>query len=136
MNPGSNRWAFTELGLSRRWQRWVLEGYAGVWFFTANDKFYRGNSLRAQQPIGAGEANLTYYLKPRLWVSLDGNSWTGGRSTINGHQSEDEQRNSRAGATVAIPINQHQSIKLSYGTGTYVRIGGDYKNISVAWQYG
>ncbi|MGB9473132.1 MAG: transporter, partial [Candidatus Acidiferrum sp.] len=37
INWGSNRWAFKpELGYSERWGHWVLDGYAGVWFYTTN----------------------------------------------------------------------------------------------------
>src|SRR5262249_5326168 len=93
------------------------------------------NSTRTQAPIGAIEGHLTHYFKPRLWASLDGNFWMGGHSTLNGTDQADGQRNSRAGVTVAVPITQQQSLKFSFSSGTYVRIGGDYKNVSVAWQY-
>jgi hypothetical protein len=29
----------------------------------------------------------------------------------------------------------HQSVKVSYSRGTYVRFGGNYQNVTVAWQY-
>jgi hypothetical protein len=45
------------------------------------------------------------------------------------------QRNSRVGVTASIPVTRHQSIKLSYNNGAYIRYGGNYQNISVAWQY-
>ena len=37
VNWGTNRWAFKpEGGYSERWGRWILDAYAGVWFFTDN----------------------------------------------------------------------------------------------------
>ena len=45
------------------------------------------------------------------------------------------QTNSRLGGTVSVPISKHQSLKLSYSDGTYIRYGGNYQNVSVAWQY-
>jgi hypothetical protein len=45
------------------------------------------------------------------------------------------QRNSRLGVTGSFPFTRHQSLKLSYNHGTYVRFGGDFHNLSVAWQY-
>lgn len=136
INGGANRWAFKpEIGFSKRRGRWVLDWYAGAWLFTENDKYFPGSSVRAQQPIGAGELHLTHYFRPRLWASLDGNFWIGGRSTVDGQKDADEQRDSRAGVTVAVPISRHQSVKLSYATGAYIRIGGDYRTLSVAWQY-
>jgi hypothetical protein len=136
VNPGLNRWAFKpEVGMAKRWGRWALDLYGGVWFYTENHTYFPGSSTRAQRPVGAFETHLNYAFRPRLWVSLDGNFWTGGQSTINGNPKPDAQRNSRAGVTVAVPLNRRQSLKFSYNSGAYVAIGGDYKNISAAWQY-
>jgi hypothetical protein len=136
VNNGANRWAFKpEIAFSRRWRNWAWEGYAGVWLFTPNRSYFPGNSERTLQPVGATETHLTRYLKPKFWVSADGNYWIGGRSTINGVANADEQRNSRLGLTAAVPLNQNQSVKVSYARGAYVQIGGDYRTISFAWQY-
>ena len=45
------------------------------------------------------------------------------------------QRNSRIRATVAVPITKHQALKFSYSNGAYIRYGGNYQNVSAAWQY-
>ena len=137
INPSIHRWAFKpELGFSRRLQnRWALDFYAGAWFFTPNNQYYPGGYARAQQPIAVGEVHLNYYVTPRFWASLDGNFWAGGQTTVNGISKADYQRNSRVGATVAIPLNQRQTLKFSYSRGAYISLGGDYKNVSAAWQY-
>jgi hypothetical protein len=136
INSGTNRWAFKpEIGFSRRWRRSIAEVSAALWLFTANPRFYPGDARRTQQPMGAVEAHLGYYLKPRLWASLDGNFWAGGRSSLNDVPKQDKHRDSRAGVTVSIPFTRHQSVKLSYSRGTYITIGGNYHTISTAWQY-
>jgi hypothetical protein len=136
MNPGTNRWAFKpELGVSRRWGRWVAEGYAGMWLFTANSNFYPGNVKRTQRPMGATEGHLGYYLAPFFWASLDGNFWTGGSTSRNGVANTDAQRESRLGVTVSLPIAAHQTVKASYSQGAFTRLGGDFRTLSVAWQY-
>jgi hypothetical protein len=136
INNGNNRWSFKpEIGLSRRWNRWVWEGYLGSWFFSPNNFYYPGGSRRTQEPFLASEMHLTYYVTRRLWISADGNFWRGGRSSINGFEKEDEQRNSRAGITAALPLNQRQALKFSYSRGAYVTLGGDYRTWSAAWQY-
>jgi hypothetical protein len=139
INWGSNRWAFRpELGYSQRWGHWVLDGYAGVWFYTANSAFYAGpiTKVRNEAPIGALEGHLSYDFKPRLWVSLDGNFWWGGITSLDGIQNlETKQTGSRLGGTASFPISKHQSIKVSYSNGTYIRFGGNYQSVSVAWQY-
>ena len=75
-------------------------------------------------------------MKPRLWLSLDGNFWTGGVTSLSGIQNlATKQTGSRLGATVSFPISKHQSMKVSYSDGTYIRFGGNYQSVSVAWQY-
>jgi len=139
VNWGSNRWAFKpELGYSECWGHWVLDGYAGVWFFTTNSASYGGPVTKPQDqaPIGALEGHLSYDVKPRLWLSLDGNFWWGGITSLSGIQNlATKQTGSRLGGTVSFPINKHQSIKVGYSDGTYIRFGGNYQNVSVAWQY-
>jgi len=145
INQSTNRWSFKpELGLSRRWGHWVLDAYGAVWFFTSNDDYLSHNPLfnpngtntLSQKPIGAFEGHLSYDVKSRLWFSLDGNFWVGGRTTINGVENPlTLQSSSRIGGTAAVPISKHQSLKFSYSNGAYVRLGGDYQNVSIAWQY-
>ena len=143
INWGANRWAFKpEFGYSQRWAKWVLDGYMGVWLFTTNNDFWSHNSFypgtrsQSQAPIGAFEGHLSYDFKPRLWASLDGNYWFGGKTSINGVQNPlTQESNSRLGGTVAIPITKHQSLKFSYSNGTYIRFGGNYQSVSAAWQY-
>src|SRR3974390_3230613 len=41
VNWGINRWAFKpEFGYSERWGNWILDGYAGVWFYTTNPAYF------------------------------------------------------------------------------------------------
>jgi len=143
INYGANRWAFKpEFGYSRRFGHWILDGYAGLWLYTRNPEFfsqnqyYPGVRYQTQEPIGAFEWHLSYDVKPRMWVSLDGNFWVGGRTSLNGVENPNTlQKNSRLGATGSLPVSRNQSIKVSYSRGTYIRFGGDYHNLSVGWQY-
>jgi Putative MetA-pathway of phenol degradation len=144
VNLGTNRWAFKpEIGYSQRWDHWVLDGYAAVWFFTTNPEFFSHNQYvpgvqtKAQSPVGAVEAHLSYDVRPRLWISLDANFWSGGETSINGVAKRSTyQRNSRVGVTASIPISAHNSIKFSFSDGAYVEYGGNYRTISASWQYG
>lgn len=144
INIGNNRWAFKpELGYSERRGNWVLDAYGAVWFFTRNREFFSHNSFfpgerqQTQEPIGVIETHLSYDVKPRLWISADGNFWEGGKTSLNGAQNPTTlQRNSRIGATAAVPISKHQSLKFSYAKGAIIRFGGNYQAIGIAWQYG
>jgi hypothetical protein len=137
VNLGANRWAFKpEMGLSRRWGFWVLDTYAGVWFYTTNHNFYTDSNVQTQSPIFAFEGHLSYDVKPRLWASLDSNFWVGGTTTLNGVENlATQQRNSRVGGTMSVPFYKHQSLKFSYNYGAYVKYGGNFHSLSVAWQY-
>jgi len=142
INSGTNRWAFKpELGLSRRWGRWVVDTYGAVWLFTTNPEFFSNNQFvsginaQSQKPIGAFEGHLSYG-RLRSWVSLDGNFWYGGRTSLNGVENPASLlANSRVGATASVPASKHQSVKLSYSYGAIARYGGNFQNVSVGWQY-
>ncbi len=143
INLGANRWSFKpEFGYSRRMGHWVLDGHAGIVFYTRNPEFFSRNQYvpyvqaQTQEPIGAFEGHLSYDLKPRLWISMDGNFWYGGRTSLNGVENPITlQKSSRLGATGSIPLSRHQSVKVSYSKGAYARFGGNFHNLSVAWQY-
>ena len=136
INSGSNRWAVKpELGFSKRFGHWTVDLYGGAWFFAANSKFFPGTNTRTQEPVGAAELHLTRYLSRRFWLSVDGNYWTGGRTTIRETRNADHQRNSRVGVTLVVPVTQHFSLKGSYSRGAYIAVGGDYDNLTLAWQY-
>jgi hypothetical protein len=139
VNWGSNRWSFKpELGYSRRRRHMVLDGYAGIWLFTKNPHSYSptGPQPQTENPVYSFEGHLSYDLKPRLWFSADGNFWIGGRAELNGVENPaTRQTSSRVGATTSFPLNRHQAVKVSYSNDLYVRFGGDYQNLSVAWQY-
>jgi len=137
VNWSANRWAFKpELGYSERWGKVVFDAYGGVWFYTTNPQFYTGRNEQSQQPIGAIESHFSYDFGGRTWVSLDGNFWFGGITSLNGiANAQTRQTSSRIGATGSIRLDKHQSLKISYSDGAYVRFGGNYQSLSLAWQY-
>src|SRR6516164_10797049 len=91
---------------------------------------------QTQQPIGSFEGHLSRDFKAGTWVSLDGNFWWGGLTSLSGIQNlKTKQVGSRIGGTAAWRFSKHQSLKGSYSAGTYSRFGGNYQNVSVAWQY-
>jgi hypothetical protein len=139
INWGANRWAVKpEFGYSRRRGHVIIDAYAGVWFYTTNQRYFSpiGPQPQTEKPIGSFEGHLSYDLKTRLWFSLDGNFWSGGITSLSGIENlATRQTSSRIGVTASLPLSKHQSIKVSYANGTYVRFGGNYQNVSAAWQY-
>jgi hypothetical protein len=91
--------------------------------------------------MGSFQGHISYDINPRiprLWVSLDGNFWFGGKTSLNGVQNPDTKTaNSCVGFSVSVPVPKtlHQSLKLNYGNGVLTEFGPDSRNIAVAWQY-
>jgi len=141
VNWGINRWAIKpEIGYSHRTGQWIIDAYGGVWFLTTNNAFFSTPVPLPQTegPIGSFEGHLSRQLgkNPRCWASLDGNYWFGGTTTLEGiPRPGTRQSSTRLGGTFAVPITKHQSVKFAYSDGTYIRFGGNYHNVQVAWQY-
>ncbi len=135
INLGANRWTFKpEFAISQAFRRWTLELYAGAWLFTDNTDFF-GGKTRKQDPIASAQIHLIYTIKPRLWISVNGNFYTGGRTTVDGGLNQDLQKNSRVGTTIAIPLNPRQSLKIAYSRGAFTTIGADFDSLAFAYQY-
>jgi hypothetical protein len=135
INLGSNRWAFKpEVGLSRAMGNWTLELYGNVWLFTTNDAFF-GGKTREQDPIGAFQAHLVRNFKPRMWIAFDANYYYGGRTTVDGQENFDLQKNSRVGVTLAVPLNPRQSLKFALSRGAYTSVGADFTAFVAGFQY-
>jgi hypothetical protein len=136
INLGTNRWSFKpEIGLSYYISNhWLFDLYAGAWFFTENNSFYPGTSVRSQDPLISFQTHISYSFNPLMWAAIDLTYYTGGQSSVNNVYLDDRQNNSRIGATFNFPTSRTSTIKLAYSTGAVIRIGGDFSTISVAWQ--
>jgi len=97
INLGTNRWAFKpEFAVSQPiGQRWLFDAYAGLWLFAANNSFYPGASVRTQAPMGAFQAHVSYNFRRQLWAAFDATYYVGGRTTINGIDSDDRHDHHR-----------------------------------------
>jgi hypothetical protein len=136
VNIGTNRWSFKpEVGVSKALGPWTLEGAFGVTFYTDNDEFYPGTSVRQQDPLYALQAHATYNFNPGLWGALDWTYYTGGRTTVNGTLNQDLQTDTRWGATLSQSLDAHNSIKVYLNAGVYARTGTDFTTLGIAWQY-
>jgi hypothetical protein len=74
VNVGTNRWAFKpEVGLSyaTKRTRLILDGYVGVWLYTANNNFQ--GRTKTQSPIYNSQFHISYDIKPRMWLAFDAN---------------------------------------------------------------
>ena len=135
INLGTNRWSFRpEFAVSQPFgQRFLLDTYAGVTFFTDNKAYFPGTSVKSQGPVGSLQLHLSYNFQRQLWAALDVTYYAGGRSTIQGLKGSDLQSNVRTGLTVAVPVGQRHSIKIAVSNGIVVQRGSDFTSYSLAW---
>lgn len=135
VNIGTNRWAFKpEVGVSKALGPLTLEIAAGATLYTDNSDFFGGNK-RAQDPLYSVQAHVIYSFRSGIWASGDATYFAGGRSTLNDTLNNDLQQNWRLGATLALPIDVHDSIKLYASRGVAARTGNSYDLFGVVWQY-
>ena len=135
LNFGNNRWSFRpELGISKAWGPWTFEVAPSVTFFSDNTDFFGGNTF-AQAPIYAVQGHILYTFQSGIWMALDGLYFAGGRTALNGVKSDNVQANTRAGFTLALPMDRHNSLKLSASTGITTRTGNEFSTVGGAWQY-
>jgi hypothetical protein len=135
VNLGNNRWFVKpDMGISKAWGALTLEFSTGVFFFSKNDDYFGGKTLK-QDPLSTTQVHATYNLGRGVWAAL---SWAydyGGRTTIDGVRNDDSHSNSRLGATLAVPVNRNNSIKLFGSTSLHTKAGTGFDLAGILWQY-
>jgi hypothetical protein len=135
VNLGTNRWSIKpELGISKALGPWTLEMTGGVTFFGDNDDFF-GGKHREQDPLYTLQGHLIYGFANGVWAALTATHISGGRTALDGIRKDDLQKNERVGATLALPIDRQNSLKLFAHSGIYVRTGTDFDTYGIAWQH-
>jgi hypothetical protein len=135
VNLGNNRWSVKpDMGISKAWGAFALEVSSGVTFFTENEDYFGGKTLD-QDPVYSTQVHVTYNFRRGIWAALSGTWDYGGRTTIDGVRSDDSDNNWRVGATLALPVNRYNSIKLFASSGVHTTTGTDYDLIGVVWQH-
>ena len=118
LNLGQNRW-YGRVGLPIVWQlgpwvpgrRTTLEFLPAVWLFGDNDD-YVGQTLETD-PMYQIDAHLTRDFTERLWGSLDGVWYTGGRASVDGVEGE-KLDNLAFGLTLGYQIDDNLGLTVGY----------------------
>jgi hypothetical protein len=129
LNLGQNRW-YGRLGAPIIWQigpwvpgrRTTLELLPAVWLFGTNDDFV-GQTLKTD-PMFQVDGHLTRDLTERIWASLDGIWYTGGKATINGVPGE-KLDNLAFGLTLGYQINDNLGLTVGYKSTVNDKAPGD-----------
>jgi Putative MetA-pathway of phenol degradation len=135
VNIGTNRWSFKpEIGLSKAFGPWTVEFAPAANFFTDNGNFF-GGKTRQVAPIYSAQLGLTYTVVPGGWVAINAGYYKGAQTTVDGVVGRDTQEGVRFGATLALPLNRHYSVKLYGITGYGANRDHDFQAVGLALQY-
>jgi hypothetical protein len=129
LNLGQNRWygrvgapIVAQIGPWVPGRRTTLELLPAVWFFGKNDD-YVGKTLTTD-PMFQVDAHLTRDFTERIWGSLDGAWYAGGKATINGVQGE-KLDNLGIGLTLGYQINDNLGLTVGYKSTVNDKAPGD-----------
>ena len=135
VNIATNRWSFKpEIGISKALGSFTVELSTGVTVYSRNDDYFGGKTLE-QDPIYSAQAHVSYNFGGGVWGALNGTYYQGGRTTVDGVRSNEVLGNSRVGATLALPVDRQNSIKLYASTGVSTRTGTGFNIGGIAWQH-
>lgn len=136
INLGTNRWTF-KIGVGAQYtfiKKIIIEGQLKTWFFTQNNEFYNGDTLR-QSPLFSAQLHFTYIFKPGIWISGSVGQTNSGTTYVNGVEQEKLQKNSKFGITYSYRINKKNAVKIALTNGIPNYYAIDYTSIIVAYTF-
>lgn len=134
-NLGSNRWAFrNQFGVSHTMNKWVLEGYAALWLFAANNDYLNGNILK-QKPIAGFKTHLVRLFNKGMWLAADVGYGVGGSTEVNDIRLSTHMSSFRFGLTYALPLGKNHTLKFTAVSGMRIERGPDFDAFGIAYQY-
>ena len=134
-NVGANR-SFIQpgLGASQAVGPWRYELSGDATYFTDNNQ-YRGGNVLSQHPLYSTTGHVIYNFPSTAWLSGDVTYFSGGQAFVNGQPANNRQESWLVGATLSIPVNAHNAIKLHAADGTLIGGGTNYTMFGAAWQF-
>jgi hypothetical protein len=81
------------------------------------------------------QSGLSYTFAPGGWAALNIGYFKGARTTVDEVESDVEQQGIRFGATLVLPLNRYQSVKLYSISGYNANREHDFQAFGIAWQY-
>jgi hypothetical protein len=138
LNLGADRWSFKpEIALAHPFgaeQKWQVDGYANVYFYTDNTT-YHGKELLRQQTLSGLEGHLSYAITDSTWVALDTRYSFRGSTFVDGVSQDNPQRNFVAGSEVNVSLNSRSSLVFEVAK-AFVHVNGpSLVGLSVKYDY-
>jgi len=136
VNLGANRWTL-KLGLAGSYtiqKKLILEGHLNSWFFTENDEFFDGQTIKQKCQLNA-QIHVSYIFKPGVWIAISTGRDAMGETVLNGIEQGNLQQNSRFGVAFAYRLNQHNALKFAFTNGITTRYGANFTSMALVYQY-
>lgn len=136
INLGTNRWTF-KIGIAGSYtfvNKIVLEGQIKSWFFTQNNDFFNGGTVK-QNPLFSAQLHLTYIFKPGIWLSGSIAQTNSGMTYINDVEQEKINTNTKYGLTFSYRVNKKNGLKITFTNGVPNRYAFDYTSLIVFYNF-
>jgi len=138
LNLGSDRWSLKpEIGLSHPFgpeQKWYLDTYANVYFYTDNTSYHRVEILR-QEPLPGLEGHISYSFSDTVWVAFDTRYSFRGTTLVDGVSQNNAQQNFILGSEMNISLNSRNSLVLEFAKAIVHDNGPSIVGLSVKYDY-
>ena len=138
LNLGSDRWAFRpEFALSHPFgpeQRWQIDTYANVDFYTDNTSF-QGKQILRQEPLPGLEGHISHSFTDNFWASLDTRYSFRGTTFVNGVAQDDAQQNFILGSEMNISLNSRNSLVFVFAKAVVHHNGPAEVGFSLKYDY-
>lgn len=115
-------------------QKWELDGYANIYFYTDNTS-YRGTEVLRQEALPGVEGHISYSLTNNLWASLDTRYSFRGDTFVNGANQNDPQENFILGSELNVSLNSRSALVFAVGRALVHVNGSAYTGFAVRYDY-
>lgn len=138
LNLGSDRWAFRpEFAFSHPFgseQKWQLDAYANIDFYTDNTS-YQGKQILRQEPLPGLEGHISYSFSDSIWASLDTRYSFQGTTFVNGVAQDNAQQNLILGSEMNISLNPRNSLVFAFAKALVHHNGPAAVGVSMKYDY-
>jgi Putative MetA-pathway of phenol degradation len=138
LNLGSHRWSFKpEFAVSHPFgpeQRWEVDAYVNVHFFTDNTT-YHGVEILRQDPLPGLEAHISYDFTRSLWASLDLRYSFRGETIVDSVNQNDAQKSLIGGTEASWSLSSNQSLVILFAKALVYRNAPAETRVALKYVY-
>jgi len=138
LNLGADRWSFKpEIAFTHPFgpgEKWQLDAYGNVYFFT-NNTSYHGRQILRQEPLPGIEGHVSYSFKDNLWASFDTRYSFRGPTVVDGVSQDNPQQNFALGSEVNISVTHRNALVFEFAKAFVHKNGPSLTGFAVKYSY-